>query len=554
MLGNDDKSGGADETGDDSVAFVVVRLGERTWVSELPRGVDTSIGSGQTAGIRVEESGLGLSVGTLRWDGEIVTLTAEPGATVFLGGKPFEGSEALKPGDEIAVGGAQLVVGISVPLTAGGRRALTHNEFRERLHEEIARATRGNRPTALIMVQARAGEGRAITATALGTFRAGDVVGSYANDAIELLLPDTDEDTAVAVMQRILTSGEHEAAAGVAVGPEHGDNGERLLRAARKALSQALRQGGGISPPPLRSRTAISPSVHDPATREVVEALENVAAADTPVFLTGEASTGKGLLARFIHDNSTRRIGPFVVIRCATINDDEDAKAAFGCHDECDEVEAAEARGGTLHLDEVGDLPPFAQKRLAALLERERSAIRLVSSTTRAVVGLVERGAFDAALYERLAGVVVELPPLRSRPEDILPLAERFAEESGAPRPVRLSPGAIARLRSYPWPGNVLELRNSMERAVQLAAGGEILAEHLPSDPIMPIDAKKGRLREHVDSVERDAIVKALADTNNNQTHAAKRLGISRRALIYKMEKYGLKRPPRARRSTPPPS
>ncbi len=120
--------------------------------------------------------------------------------------------------------------------------------------------------------------------------------------------------------------------------------------------------------------------------------------------------------------------------------------------------------------------------------------------------------------------------------------------DAGAPAPVRMAPGALARLRSHPWPGNVLELRNAMERAVRLAGEGEILAEHLPSDALPA--AGDGRLREHVDSVERDAIVKALADANHNQTHAAKRLGISRRALIYKMEKYGLKAPPgQARRS-----
>jgi DNA-binding NtrC family response regulator len=175
------------------------------------------------------------------------------------------------------------------------------------------------------------------------------------------------------------------------------------------------------------------------------------------------------------------------------------------------------------------------------MLERARN-VRIVATTHRALAGLVERGAFDSRLYSRLAEHVVDLPPLRSRPEDIIPLAERFAAEHGARQPVRLSPGALARLRSHPWPGNVLELRNAMERAVRLSGGGEILAEHLPTD-VLPA-AGDGRLREHVDSVERDAIVKSLADANHNQTHAAKRLGISRRALIYKMEKYGLKAPP----------
>ncbi len=179
----------------------------------------------------------------------------------------------------------------------------------------------------------------------------------------------------------------------------------------------------------------------------------------------------------------------------------------------------------------------------------ESAQVALVATTHRALGGLVERGAFDARVWEALADHIIEVPSLRNRPEDILPLAERFAHESGAEEPIRVSAGAIARLRSYPWPGNVLELRNAMERAVQLAGDGEILADHLPSEP-MSITASDGRLREHVDGVERDAIIKSLADSNHNQTHAAKRLGISRRALIYKMEKYGLKRPPKSARRT----
>jgi DNA-binding NtrC family response regulator len=207
----------------------------------------------------------------------------------------------------------------------------------------------------------------------------------------------------------------------------------------------------------------------------------------------------------------------------------------------------ASASGGTLLLDEIGDLAPDEQKMLLGLLEKSDGAFRVVASTYRALPGLVERGAFDHNLYKRIAGELVEVPPLRSRPDDIMPMASRFAEEFGASVPVRMSAGAVARLRSYPWPGNVLELRNAMERAVRLANGGEMLAEHLPSETLAA-PSGEGRLREHVDSVERDAIVKALADSNHNQTHAAKRLGISRRALIYKMEKYSLKPPPGARR------
>jgi DNA-binding NtrC family response regulator len=232
------------------------------------------------------------------------------------------------------------------------------------------------------------------------------------------------------------------------------------------------------------------------------------------------------------------------VVRCAALTSEPDLDAAFGPGEGS---LIASARGGTLLLDEVGDLKPEAQSRLREALERHGSSLRVIATTHRALGGLVERSAFDEPLYRMLGGQLIEVPALRNRPEDIIPLATAFAEELGAKRPVRMTPGALARLRSYPWPGNVLELRNSMERAVRLAGGGEILAEHLPAETL-PFAPNEGRLREHVDGVERDAIIKALADSNHNQTHAAKRLGVSRRALIYKMEKYGLKPPPGAGR------
>nr|MDQ3033134.1 sigma 54-interacting transcriptional regulator [Myxococcota bacterium] len=206
--------------------------------------------------------------------------------------------------------------------------------------------------------------------------------------------------------------------------------------------------------------------------------------------------------------------------------------------------EAAFARGGTLVLDEISELSADAQARWLPVLRALDGEARVIVTTHRDLRALAERGAFSAELAQHLyAHEPIAIPPLRHRPDDIVPLATRFAEEAGARVPVRFSAGALARLRSYPWPGNVLELRNAAERAVRLAGGGEILAEHLPGENLATV-AADGRLREHVDSVERDTIVKALAESNHNQTHAAKRLGLSRRALIYKMEKYGLKPPP----------
>jgi len=530
------------EEDEEQRAFVVVRHRSETWVRDLAAGDPFTIGAAEDASLRIPGASLEETQCTLRWDGSKLSFESSAAGT-FLGGKRFTGTAELKPGDELALGNAQAVVGISAPLTAHGRRALTHNEFRDRLYEEMARAARGGRPTALVMVSAKSGDGGKVTNIALSRFRAGDVVATYASDEPEFLLPDTDGETATLVVKRVLDAAEADAAAGLAIAPEHGENPERLIRAAREALAEALREGGGIAEPPSRTVSSFDEALVsvDPATTAVVSAVGDAAADRAPVLLVGEPSTGKSIFVRLLHEQSPSKEGALVPIYCASLLEEEHA-ATFG-----EGGEAARAKGGTLLLDEVGELSQEGQEKLLAFLEANESELRIAATTNRALAALAERGAFDPKLYEMLSSHIIEIPALRNRPEDILPLAERFAVESGARTPVRISPAALARLRSYPWPGNVLELRNAMERAVRLARDGDILAEHLPNEP-MPIEGGEGRLREHVDNVERDAIIKALADSNHNQTHAAKRLGISRRALIYKMEKYGLKRPPKGSR------
>jgi len=528
---------------DELCAFVAIRHDTTGHVVDLPE-VEAVVGSGDGATIRIEAAGVASRHAVLHWDGESVTLrAASPASAVYLNGKRIEGMVVLKPGDEVGLGSAQLVVGITMPVTGSGRRALTHHEFRERLYEELARAGRGGRPTSLAMVQAKSGEGGRITAAALGSFRAGDVVGAFASDELELLLPDTSVETAKAVLERVLSAAAApQAFVGLAVAPEHADNPERLHRAAREALAAARQTGTRIHMPPPHEPTTAKPETQDVTTRELVDRLLTLAKQTEPLLLTGEPSSGKALFARQVHDASPHGSGPFVVVSCATL-DDADLARAFGTGKD---TPLAEARGGTLLLEEVGDLSRKAQRHLFEALQGLSEA-RLMATTHRALAGLVERGAFDADLHALLAGEVVEVPPLRNRSEDILPMARAFAAQYTGGRAPSMSAGALARLRAYPWPGNVVELRNAMERAVRLAGDGEVLADHLPAD-VLPIAPGEGRLREHVDSVERDAIVKALADANHNQTHAAKRLGISRRALIYKMEKYSLKPPPGAAR------
>ncbi|MEQ9074347.1 MAG: sigma 54-interacting transcriptional regulator [Sandaracinaceae bacterium] len=529
-------------------AFVAVRHDERSWVVDLPEGEAPFVGPSDGAVVRIE--GFARAQGLVRWDGENLSLerTAKS-PPIYVNGKRLQARAILKPGDELSVGDARMVVGVASHRDASGRRALTHHEFRERLGEELARAARRGRPTALVMVQAKSGDGGKVLETALASFRAGDVVATYAHDELELLFPDTSGDQTRAVVSRVLASaGLAGVWAGLAVAPHDADTAERLIRSARLALARARREKTAmIAGPPTRDEgiSSAAPITLDEASQAVVERLTALAPAETPVLLTGEASSGKGVFARILHDESPRAQAPLVVLRCAGLVDQERIDEWLGPRGGIEDgatCRLLDARGGTLLLDEVSELPPDPQERLLDVLDALEGDVRLVATTHMDLVSLAERGAFSEALVEALQGEMVEIPALRERPDDIVPLAELFARQSGL-EDVKLSPGALARLRSHPWPGNVLELRNAMERAVRLAGDGEIMAEHLPSDNL-PVQQGEGRLREHVDSIERDAIVKALADANHNQTHAARRLGISRRALIYKMEKYGLKPPP----------
>jgi DNA-binding NtrC family response regulator len=439
-------------------------------------------------------------------------------------------------------------VNITVAPVNKGRRSLTHQEFAERLAEELARAGHSSRTTCLLMLKSKSGDGARLADAALSTFRAGDIVGTYAHDEIEFLLPDTPPKVARAVVERLLETAAAEGAhVGMAVAPGDGDEAERIVRAARDALAISMVSGQTIARSGNAELDLAQPDSHTDSTRTLLRDLADAAQRDEPVLLVGEPNTGKRSYARMIHEKGVHSTGPCVVISCAGLVDQEALSRAFG--DETGNVTtctAETARGGTLVLDDVGDLPLQGQRRLLKLFTQGSEDYGVVSTTHRDLAALCQVGAFNRDLYAKLSTRVIEVAALRMRMESIVPLAKNFAERFKPNKPLRLSEGAIEKMRSYTWPGNVLELRNAMERAITLADGGEILAEHLPGDVT---DTGEGRLRDHVGSVERDAIIKALADNNYNQTHAARLLGISRRALIYKMEKYGLKPPPAG---TPP--
>ena len=292
--------------------------------------------------------------------------------------------------------------------------------------------------------------------------------------------------------------------------------------------------------------------------REVLHKATQVAPTDTTVLITGESGTGKEVVARFIHATSARKTGPFVALNCAALPEQlleselfGYERGAFTSAQQAKPGQVELASGGVLFLDEVSEMSLSAQaKFLRVLQEREfqrlggtrvlKANIRVIAATNRDLRKAVERGDFREDLFYRLGVFDIQIPPLRDRLTDILPLSETFLQEIGRSfgrPPAGLTREARQALLQHEWPGNVRELRNVLERASILCEDGLIDTNHLTSEP----SAKSLRSdTTDLGVVERTTIVKVLRDCRGNKTKAARRLGLSRTQLHLRIRKYQL--------------
>ena len=314
------------------------------------------------------------------------------------------------------------------------------------------------------------------------------------------------------------------------------------------------------------------------AIQQVRDMIAKLARGQAPVYISGESGTGKELAARLIHDLGPRASNPFVPVNCGAIPEQLMESEFFGhkkgsftgaVQDKAGLFQAAD--GGTLFLDEVGDLPiPMQVKLLRAIQERSvrpvgtqseiRVDVRILCATHKDLMALVEEGKFRQDLYYRLNVIELKIPSLKERPGDIPLLAEKLcsnlAQNMGVDTP-SISEDGLSALKAYDFPGNVRELENVLERALTLCDGKEITADDLalnrsaaggvgsaPSGAptlgtVVPERADES-LDDYLQRIERSAIEEALKQTNQNKTAAAKLLGITFRALRYKLEKLGI--------------
>ena len=330
--------------------------------------------------------------------------------------------------------------------------------------------------------------------------------------------------------------------------------GERALRNKVERLQREVEDRFGLGNIIAKSQSM----------RDVVALVQRIAGSTASVLITGESGTGKELVARAIHYNSTRRNAPFVGVNLAAVPEGLIESELFG-HKKGAFTDAradknglfVEADGGTIFLDEIGELAlPLQAKLLRVLQEHEgrplgatknqRVDVRVLAATNRNLESMLADGSFREDLYYRLNVIHLDLPPLRSRPEDIVPLAEHVLVQLGAkqspPRRMRLAPEAQHLLLAYNWPGNVRELMNVLERGIALCQGELIADEDLPPHvrekrPADFLGAAVAR-RMTVAELEREFIERVLEDEGGNKTRAAQRLGLDRKTLYRKLDEY----------------
>jgi len=552
---------------------VVVGSGLST-AHQLPASGEVVIGRAPECDVSIDDPSLSRRHAILRV-GETLTLE-DLGSS---NGTRLRG-KALSAGvpEPVAVGEA-MELGTTLVLVQRGAsggstlRLWPHGYFEGRLEEECLRA--GRTEGEFVVLRVRHAPGARGVVDALGALlRPDDVAGFYAPGELEALLFEAAREDAEDLARRLVEAApDLDVKVGWAAYPEDGVSPYELA-----AIASARAQG---RPERAADAAAVVDAAEGPM-QAVLRLAERVALGGISVLILGETGVGKEVMAERIHRKSPRADKPFVRLNCAALSESLLESELFG-HEKGSFTGAAATKpglletadGGTVLLDEVGELPLAVQVKLLRVLEDRQVLrvggvkpraidVRFIAATNRDLELESARGAFRQDLYFRINGVTIVIPPLRERPAEIERLARQFAQEAagdlGIPTPT-ISPEALALLRSYSWPGNIRELRNFIERAVLLCGRGQILPQDLPAEkmaatlghrvapgvPSRPLPAPSASGGPAVPAEDagdrRQKILDALSQSAGNQTEAARLLGVSRRTLSTWLNQYRIARP-----------
>ncbi len=546
----------------------------------LEEGRAVVVGRSVPADVVVDHMSLSRQHARIVWKDGVVRLEDLGSRNgTLVRGERSRGEVRLGPGEPFQLG----AITASINVASGDARlrgVIGHERFLARLEDEVVRARGFKRPLAVAMIRAIAREGGEASRwlpRVRGALRPVDALAVYGPSAVLLLLPECDRDVAARTVSAIVAArvlGEPPLVAGVATFPEAASVDE-LVEVARKAARRAVPSSPVALAEVGEPSAERSVVVLSPAMRDLYQLVRKVAGTSVATLVVGETGTGKDVVARAIHSESSRRSMPLRSINCGAIPSTLLESVLFG-HEKGAFTGAEQrapglfeqANGGTVFLDEVAELSPPAQAALLRVLETKRFSrvggteevevdVRVVAATHRDLEKMVEAGAFRLDLLYRLNTMVLRVPPLRERAEEIDALADLFLEEARVEAGTAaraFDPGARALLRSYAWPGNVRELRNVIERAVLVCSGELIgksdLGERLARPSVPPLSdeeptftsAAAGDFKDRVQRYETELILDALKRSGGNQTQAAKVLGMPLRTLVHKMKSYGIRK------------
>ncbi len=507
----------------------------------------------------------------------------------FIGGKLIK-KALLADGNEVSLGLTTLrltMVDKHNPLS-GLHNIPNHDLFLYRVDEEIDRAYRYQRNLTIVMlhISDQQTDMASITRKVLEKLRMMDLLATYGQRDLELLLPETSSEAARRFIHKLMKhlNIRHSLKVGLATYPNDGNSRDQLIERSRQPIWMELKGLSGKSGSSYGASSAqrSHPSfiqekilLHSHKMRAVYKTVMQIAPTPISVVIQGETGTGKELVAQTIHQQSKFVDGPFMAINCGAFQEALLESELFG-HEKGAFTGASTAKvgiiqachGGSLFLDEISELPNSLQAKLLRVLQEnvvrrvgavEEIAvhIRVICATNKNLKQLVDKGLFREDLYFRLNGMLVEIPPLRERLNEISHFAEFFLDhyrEAYQKPELKFAAAAKELLAQYSWPGNVRELQNCVERAVVITTGKTIFPEnlHLPTagsatpkpQPHLGGDATiMGEMKTLVQNFERQIILQALQKTGWNQTKAAQLLKVPRRTLVSKIKKFAIKEP-----------